>query len=59
LGEWRESGNNGFGKNKFHKVNFYLKKGEFAEEGTKTHFQIGNGNGAYILSESSGKRHIG
>ena len=33
--------------------------GEFADEGTKTHFQIGNGTGAYILLRSSGKRHIG
>lgn len=33
--------------------------GEFADEGTKTYFQIGNGTTAHILSESSGKRHVG
>uniref|UniRef100_A0A914KLN4 Fas apoptotic inhibitory molecule 1 n=1 Tax=Meloidogyne incognita TaxID=6306 RepID=A0A914KLN4_MELIC len=34
--------------------------GEFVEEGgTKTHFEIGAGASAYIISQSSGKRQIG
>uniref|UniRef100_A0A1I8BUK2 Fas apoptotic inhibitory molecule 1 n=1 Tax=Meloidogyne hapla TaxID=6305 RepID=A0A1I8BUK2_MELHA len=34
--------------------------GEFVEEGgTKTHFELGTGAGAFILSQSSGKRQIG
>uniref|UniRef100_A0A183C4F1 Fas apoptotic inhibitory molecule 1 n=1 Tax=Globodera pallida TaxID=36090 RepID=A0A183C4F1_GLOPA len=34
--------------------------GEFADEGTKTHFELATaGSSAYILSESSGNRHIG
>ncbi|KAL3097470.1 hypothetical protein niasHS_003918 [Heterodera schachtii] len=33
--------------------------GEFADEGTKTHLELATGSSAYILSESSGNRHIG
>lgn len=37
----------------------YFVQGEFVEDGTETHFAIGEGTPAYIKAVSSGKRKSG